>query len=135
MPTKQQITAALAILNKEKQEDQKLTEFKGIPLFYVVDSDNKQLVTFEQEIAQGQDKKKIQSIPFFFNKQDLDEMLSRLQQQAPQQRPTKIEVTSLGIVLDSMIKNNEPAVQYMQLVPSVNDFRFAIKSQSTSAQP
>ena len=133
LPTQQQVTAALAIVNQGKPETQKVKEFKGIPLFYVVDSKDSKLVTFEQEISQGQNTRRIQSIPFFFNKQDLDAMLSRLQQQSPPPSPTKIEVTSLGIVLNSMIQTNEPVVQQMQLVPSISEFRFAIQTQNNAA--
>ncbi len=120
LPEQQELSSALAIL---KQNGQKVEQFNGIPLFYASESKSKGLLTIESN--------KSKMIPFYFDKQDLQGMLSQLKEQNPKlAASTKIEVTSLAQIVDSMIKQNGEGIQQITLVPSKENLDYVIKQQS-----
>ncbi|HEY9826328.1 MAG TPA: Tic22 family protein [Stenomitos sp.] len=119
LPPKQQLQDALAVL---KQNGQNIKEFNDIPLFYATGGADKGLLTIEQ----GTNK----VIPFYFNKQDLQGMLDQLKQRDPKlSSSTKVEVTSLSRILDSLLKDNSAGIQQITLVPDRAALQFALEQQ------
>ncbi|MGB8698590.1 MAG: Tic22 family protein [Thermosynechococcaceae cyanobacterium] len=124
LPPKQQLDAALTVL---KQNGQDVKEFNDIPLFYAVGGADKGLLTIEQG------KSKV--IPFYFNKQDLQGMLDQLKQRDPKlSSTTKVEVTSLSRIVDSLMKENGPGIQQITLVPDRAALQFALEQQKPAGQ-
>lgn len=122
LPPKQQLDAAIAVL---KQNGQDVKEFPDIPLFFAVGGQDKGLLTIEQ----GKNK----VIPFYFNKQDLQGMLDQLKQRDPKlSSTTKVEVTSLSKVLDSMLKDTSNSMQQITLVPDRAALQFALEQQKNA---
>jgi Tic22-like family len=119
LPPKQQVDAALAVL---KQNGQNVKEFPDIPLFYATGGADKGLLTLEQ----GKEK----VIPFYFNKQDLQGMLDQLKQRDPKlSSTTKVQVTSLSKIIDSLIKENSAGIQQITLVPDRAALQYALQQQ------
>lgn len=123
LPPKQQIDAALAVL---KQNGQNVKEFNDIPLFFATGGTDKGLLTLEQ----GQEK----VIPFYFSKQDLQGMLDQLKQRDPKlSSTTKVEVTTLSKIIDSLMKENGAGIQQITLVPDRAALQFALQQQNSAA--
>lgn len=119
LPPRQQLQDAVAVL---KQNGQDIKEFNDIPLFYATGGADKGLLTIEQ----GTNK----VIPFYFNKQDLQGMLDQLKQRDPKlSSSTKVEVTSLSKILDSLLKDNSAGIQQITLVPDRAALQFALEQQ------
>ncbi len=123
LPTQQQVNTAVSLL---KQKGQEVKQFNGVPLFYATGGSGKDkgLLTVSQNNKQ--------MIPFFFNQQDLKAMLEQLKKQDKKLSATQIEVTTLGQVVDSMLKNNDAAVSQVMLVPSKESVDF-VQSQQRAA--
>jgi hypothetical protein len=120
LPPKQQVDAALAILKQNGQDVKKFPN--DIPVFFATSGDGKGYLTLEQ----GKDK----IVPFYLSKQDLQVMLDQLKQQDPKlSTTTKIQVTTLSRVLDSLIKDNSAGIQQITLVPDRSALQFAIQQQ------
>jgi hypothetical protein len=123
LPPKQQLDAAVAVL---KQNGQDVKEFPDIPLFFAVGGKDKGVLTIEQ----GKNK----VIPFYFNRQDLQGMLDQLKQRDPKlSSTTKVEVTSLSKVLDSLLKDTGTNMQQITLVPDRAALQFALEQQKGAA--
>jgi hypothetical protein len=119
LPPKQQVDAALAIL---KQDGQNVKDFPDIPLFFAIGGADKGLLTLEQ----GKEK----VIPFYFNKQDLQGMLDQLKQRDPKlSSTTKVQVTSLSKIVDSLMKENSAGIQQITLVPDRAALQYALQQQ------
>jgi Tic22-like family len=117
LPPKQQVDAAIAVL---KQNGQNVKDFPDIPLFFAIGGADKGLLTIEQ----GKEK----VIPFYFNQQDLQGMLDQLKQRDPKlSSTTKIQVTSLSKVVDSLMKENSAGIQQITLVPDRAALQYALQ--------
>lgn len=123
LPTQQQVNTAVSLL---KQKGQEVKQFNGVPLFYASGGSGKDkgLLTVTQNNKQ--------MIPFFFNQQDLKAMLEQLKKQNTKLSATQIEVTTLGQVVDSMLKNNDAALNQVMLVPAKDSVDY-VQSQQRSA--
>lgn len=128
LPTQQQVDTAVSLL---KQKGKKVEQFNGVPLFYAIGGSGKDkgLLTVSQNNKQ--------MIPFFFNQQDLKAMLDQLKKQDSKLNVTQIEVTTLGQVVDSMLKNNDAALNQVMLVPAKESVDFVQSQQraATNNQP
>jgi Tic22-like family len=125
LPPKQQVDAALAILKKDGQN---VKEFPDIPLFFAIGGADKGLLTLEQ----GKEK----VIPFYFNQQDLQGMLDQLKQRDPKlSSTTKVQVTSLSKIVDSLMKENSAGIQQITLVPDRAALQYALQQQGGSKAP
>ncbi len=124
LPTQEQLTFALDILNKDKPEAEQLKSFNGVPLFYAVGGPDKGLLTVSDQAG----KNKI--IPFYFRKQDLERSLEQLQKQDQALgKSTAIEVTSLDRVFDSLLKETGDAIEQITLIPSADAIQYTIQQQ------
>jgi nickel transport protein len=123
LPTQQQVNSAVSLL---KQKGKEVKQFNGVPLFYASGGSGKDkgLLTVSQNNKQ--------MIPFFFNQQDLKAMLDQLKKENSKLSATQVEVTTLGQVVDSMLKNNDAALNQVMLVPSKESVDF-VQSQQRSA--
>lgn len=120
LPPKKQIDAALAVL---KQNGQTVKEFNDIPLFFAIGGADKGLLTIEQ----GTNK----VIPFYFNQQDLQGMLDQLKTRDPKlSSTTKMQVTTLSKIVDSLMKENSAGIQQITLVPDRSALQFALQQQN-----
>ena len=101
IPDKASIDSARSILTAQGKPADKLP---SVPVFFAVSGKDKQagLLTIEQNGKQ--------LVPFFFDPKDLQGLIDRVKTQQPEiASTTKIQVTSLSQVLESMITNaNKP---------------------------
>jgi hypothetical protein len=124
VPSQTSLEAARKILTAQgKPADQ----LPNVPVFFATGGDSGNdsgLLTLEQD---GQ-----QIVPFFFEQKDLEGLISRArQQQADVANNTKIQVTSLFQVLDSMISDNDAATRDTErftFVPSREAFEYVIEN-------
>ncbi len=125
LPPKQQLDAAVAVL---KQNGQNVESFNDIPLFYAVGGADKGLLTIEQA------EQKV--IPFYFSQADLQGMITQLKEKNPELgKTTKIEVTSLSKIVDSLMKENGDGIQQITLVPDRAALQYALEQQKSGAKP
>jgi hypothetical protein len=119
IPQKAQVDAALAIL---KQEGKDVKQFNDVPLFFAVGGAEKGILTLEQG------KEKI--IPFYFNKQDLQVMLDDAKKNNMKlASSTKIQVTSLSQVMESLLKDKSQTATQITLVPDRAALQYAVQQQ------
>jgi Tic22-like family len=119
IPQKAQLDAAMAIL---KADGQDIKQFNDVPLFFAVGGAEKGILTLEQG------KEKI--IPFYFNKQDLQGMLDEAKQKNVKlASSTKIQVTSLSQVMESLLKDKSQTANQITLVPDRAALQYAIQQQ------
>jgi hypothetical protein len=119
IPQKSQVDAALAIL---KQEGKDVKQFNDVPLFFAVGGAEKGILTLEQG------KEKI--IPFYFNKQDLQVMLDDAKKNNMKlASSTKIQVTSLSQVMESLLKDKSQTANQITLVPDRAALQYAVQQQ------
>ncbi len=125
LPPKQQIDAALSVL---KQNGQNVKEFNDIPLFFATGGADKGLLTIEQ----GQNK----AIPFYFSQSDLQSMLDQLKTRDPKlSSTTKMQVTTLSKIVDSLIKESGAGIQQITLVPDRSALQYALQQQNGTKAP
>ncbi len=123
VPTKASVESARTLLASQGQSTAKLP---NVPIFFAMDGKNQALLTIEK------DGKKF--VPFFFDQKDLQSLIDRAKQQQPELAgTTKIQVTSLFQVLDSMVttKDNKPAAdtEFFTFVPSSAAYKYTVNNQ------
>ncbi|MEE3717086.1 Tic22 family protein [Tumidithrix elongata RA019] len=130
VPSKASIDSARNLLSAQgKPADQ----IPNVPVFYATGAqgNGQGLLTLEQNGKQV--------VPFFFDQKDLQGLIDRARQQQPDvAKDTKIQVTSLFQVLDSMVtKDNKPnpEADRFEFVPSRSAFEYVLKSQPAPTQP
>lgn len=129
VPAKSSIDSARTILTSQGKPADKLP---NVPVFFATGGKDKDegLLTLEQNGKQ--------LVPFFFDQKDLQSLIDRAKQQQPNvASSTKIQVTSLFQVLDSMVatKTNKPNpdTERFTFVPSRNAFEYVLKNQPAAA--
>lgn len=128
VPSKQQVDAAKALL---QQNGQNQNQFNGTPLF-VAKAGNEQKKGYLTITQANQ-----QVIPFFFNKEELQNMLDRFKQKQPDLASTvEIEVVNLEGVLQTLQKGNDQDLNQIMLVPPREsvDFVRSLKPAPTQNQ-
>lgn len=125
VPSKQQVDAALTLL---RQNGQTQNQFNGTPLFVArAGKDEKGYLTVKQANQQV--------IPFFFNKEELQNMLDRFKQKQPDLASTvQIQVVNLEGVLQTLQKSNDQQLSQIMLVPPRESVEFVRSLQPAPAQ-
>ena len=125
VPSQQQVDAALTLL---RQKGEKVEQFKGTPLFVArAGSEEKGYLTIKQADQQV--------IPFFFNKEELQNMLDRFKKQEPKLASTiEIQVVNLEGILQTLQTGNDEQLNQIMLVPPRESIEFVRSLQSTPAQ-
>ncbi|MBO0348885.1 hypothetical protein J0895_07180 [Phormidium pseudopriestleyi FRX01] len=132
IPVQQQVQFAAEELQREGQEipeSNGMPLFNGVPLFYATIGPQQGYLTIEQN---GQ-----QMIPIFFNREQLESMLTRVREQQPDLAPTiDVRVSNLDKVIEELENNNDPAVTKIVLVPSTETLEYIqSRPQPEPAQP
>jgi hypothetical protein len=129
VPSKSSIDSARSILSAQGKPVDKLP---NLPVFFATGGKDKEqgLLTIEQNGKQ--------LVPFFFDQTDLQTMIDRAKQQQPNMATeTKIQVTSLLQVIDSMVtKDNKanPDAERFTFIPSKAAFKYILENQPKDAQ-
>ncbi len=125
VPAKASVESAKTILTSQGKPADKLP---NVPVFFATGGKAKDqgLLTLEQNGKQ--------LVPFFFDQKDLQGLIDKAKQQQPDvANATKIQVTSLFQVLDSMVttKDNKPNpdTERFTFVPSRSAFEYVVKNQ------
>ncbi|NJK62175.1 MAG: chitin deacetylase [Synechococcaceae cyanobacterium SM2_3_1] len=108
LPRPSDVESAMQIVKANGQTD--IEDFPGIPLFYGVSAQG--ILTIERD--------GVEVVPFFFAQQDLQLTLDRAAaENAEVTQATKIEVTTLEQVVDSMLDSSAAAdIEKIAFVPS-----------------
>ncbi len=118
VPNEQAVTSAKTILDQAGQKYQ-----GGVPLFVAKGGEDQGYLTIEKESQQV--------IPFFFEKQQLENMVSKFKQQQPGLANTvNIEVVFLEVVIDTLQKSEDQTLSKIVLVPSSESIQF-LRQNST----
>lgn len=108
VPMEQEVESAVSVL-QENGED--ITEFTGVPLFLARSSEEGGGYL---TVRQGEQ----QVIPIFFKREELQTMLSRLQQEQPDLAGTMVvQVINLENLIDTLQTSDDPGLTQIQLVP------------------
>lgn len=107
VPVQQQVQLAQAIVNQSGQQAQ---QFQGTPLFVATGATPQEYLVFP--IRDGQ-----QTIPFFFDKEQLQSIVDRIKQQQPNTK-VQIQVVPLESVIQKLQTSSDPFVEKIQLVRS-----------------
>jgi len=114
VPVQSQVEAATNLL---RQQGQNVQQFNGVPLFVARGGRDNGYLTLQQE---GQ-----QVIPFFFEQAQLQQLITRFQQQQPGQASNiKIEVVPLEGVIATLEEKNDPQLTRIMLIPTQESLRF-----------
>ncbi len=128
VPSKSSIDSARSILSAQGKPVDKLP---NLPVFFATGGKDKEqgLLTIEQNGKQ--------LVPFFMDQKDLQAMIDRAKQQQPNMASnTKIQVTSLLQVIDSMVtKDNKanPDAERFTFIPSKAAFQYILSNQPKDA--
>jgi hypothetical protein len=114
LPRPSDVDSALQIVKANGQTD--IEEFPGVPLFYGVSDQG--ILTIERD--------GVEVVPFFFTHQDLQLTLDRAAgENAEVTQATKIEVTTLEQVVDSMLDSSSAAdIEKIAFVPSRDSLKY-----------
>ena len=124
VPAKQQVDAALALL---RQGGQKVERFNGTPLFVAKAGTDKGYLTIKQNNQQV--------IPFFFNKEELQNVLERFKQQQPNLASTvEIQVVNLEGMIQTLETRNDTQLNQIMLIPPRSSIDFVRALKPASAQ-
>ncbi len=133
IPSKSSVDSARTILTAQGIAADKIP---NVPVFFATggQAQGQGLLTMSID----QNGKKEQVVPFFLDKSDLQNLLDNATKGQPDMaNSTKIQVTSLFQVLDSMVtKDNKPnpEVESFQFVPSRSAFEYILKNQPAASQ-
>lgn len=123
VPSQQQVNAAVTLL---QQSDQKVEKFNGTPLFVARAGKEKGYLTVKSADQQV--------IPFFFNKEELQNMLEKFKQQQPDLAASvDIQVVNLEGMIQTLQTRNEKELNQIMLVPPRESIEFVRSLKPTSA--
>jgi hypothetical protein len=125
VPEEEQVETAKTIASEDGEEYQ-----GGVPLFVAKSGDDQGYLTIEKDAQQV--------IPFFFDKQQLDEMIAKFQQQKPElANSVNIEVVPLEGVIETLETSNDDNLSKIVLVPSDESIEFleSYSSETTDNNP
>jgi nickel transport protein len=113
----------------------------NLPVFFLVDGDKKEPVILGNDTNKNGviDKDEIQSLPFFFDRSDIQSFLDEQAKLQPDiTKKTKVEVTSLFLVLENMLtKDNkpDPISDIIRFVPSRSSQEYILKNSKQATTP
>jgi len=111
-------------------QPQRSKQFQGVPLFAAKAGPDKGYLTIQ--LGNGE-----QSIPFFFEKSLLQEMVDRYKQQQPSQaNDVVIEVVPLEGLITTLQREDNPDLNKITLMPSRESLQFlrSLRSNSNSSE-
>jgi len=111
-------------------QGQRSKEFQGVPLFAAKAGPDQGYLTIQLENGE-------QSIPFFFEKSLLQEMVDRYKQQQPSQaNNVVIEVIPLAGLITALQREDNPDLNKITLMPSRESLEFlrSLRSKSNSSE-
>lgn len=124
IPVQQQLQAAQALVGQAGQQGQ---SFQGTPLFVARGGKENGYLTVQEN------GKSV--IPFFFEKEQLQQMIDRFKQQQPNEAATiQIQVVSLEGVIQTLQSSNNEQLNDIVLVPSKEAIDFIRANSSAPAQ-
>ena len=138
IPSKSNFEAARKILVEQGIAGDKTP---NLPVFFLVSGDKKEPVILGNDTNKNGviDKEELQSLPFFFDKSDIQTFLGEQAKLQPDlAKKVKIEVTSLFLVLDNMVtKDNKPGSisDIIQFVPSRSSQEYILKNTKQATTP
>ncbi|NEO26153.1 MAG: hypothetical protein F6K03_04470 [Kamptonema sp. SIO4C4] len=113
VPTQSQVQLAQQLQN----------EFQGVPLFVARGGNDGGYLTLQQNEQQR--------IPFFFEKEAVERMVQRFQEQQPNLANTvTIEVVPLEGIINALESNNDQQLNQIMLVPSQEAIEYVRSRQS-----
>lgn len=122
VPMQEQVQQAESLL---REQGQQVEQFNGVPLFVARGGAEQGYLTLQQD---GE-----QVIPFFFEQEQLQQLISRFQQQQPDQASSiKVEVVPLENVIATLEERDDSQLKNIMLVPSRESLQFL---QSVQEQP
>jgi hypothetical protein len=123
VPEQEAVNSAKAILDQSGQQYQ-----GGVPLFVAKGGDDKGYLTIEKDAQQV--------IPFFFDKKQLEDMVSKFKEQKPDVAANvNIEVVPLEGVIKTLQTSNDEMLNKIVLVPSAESIQFLKNSPAPGAAP
>ncbi|OIP69439.1 MAG: hypothetical protein AUK48_14585 [Oscillatoriales cyanobacterium CG2_30_44_21] len=138
VPSQSNLEAARKILVEQGVAGDKIP---NLPVFFLVSSDKKEPIILSNDKNRNGvvDQDEVQSLPFFFDRSDIQTFLDEQAKIQPDiVKKTKVEVTSLLLVVENMIsKDNKPnpASDIFLFVPSRSSQEFIVKSGNQATTP
>jgi hypothetical protein len=124
IPVQQQVQTAQTLMGQGGQQGQ---QFQGTPLFVARGGQENGYLTI-------QDNGK-QVIPFFFEKEQLQQLVDRFKQQKPDMASTvKVEAVTLEGVIQTLQTSNNQQLQNLVIVPSQESISFLRSLPAASGQ-
>jgi nickel transport protein len=116
IPVQQQVQSAQQLLGQGQ-------EFRGVPLFVAKGGQQGGYLTIQQE---GQ-----QVIPFFFDKEQLQNLVNRFKEQQPNLASSvQIQVVPLEGIINTLQTQDNPQLEQILLIPSQESLQFLRQSSS-----
>ncbi|WP_254174526.1 Tic22 family protein [Planktothrix pseudagardhii] len=124
VPVQKQVDLAKSVL---QENGQSVNEFNGVPLFIAKGGPDQGYLT----IQNGNE----QVIPIFFNKEDLQNMLTQFKTQQPDLISSiKIDVVNLEGLLDALKRDNDQFLNRIVLIPPRETLEY-LKQNQPQSQP
>ncbi len=112
VPNEEAVNSAKAILDQNGQQYQ-----GGVPLFVAKGGEDEGFLTIEKDSQQV--------IPFFFEKQQLDNMVNKFKEQQPNlANSVNVEVVLLEVVIETLQNSEDQTLNKIVLVPSNESIQF-----------
>lgn len=116
IPVQQQVQSAQQLLGQGQ-------EFQGVPLFVARGGRDRGYLTIQQENQQV--------IPFFFDKEQLQNLVNRFKEQQPNLASSvEIQVVPLEGIISTLKTQDNPQLEQILLIPSQESLQFLRQSSS-----
>ncbi|MEQ9669717.1 Tic22 family protein [Coleofasciculus sp. G2-EDA-02] len=116
IPVQQQVQSAQQLLGQGQ-------EFQGVPLFVARGGSDRGYLTIQQENQQV--------IPFFFDKEQLQNLVNRFKEQQPNLASSvEIQVVPLEGIISTLQTQDNPQLEQILLIPSQESLQFLRQSSS-----
>jgi hypothetical protein len=105
----------------------------SVPLFFIADAQTSAPLGLQRTVKENGQDKVINAFPFFFSKQDAQNILDQSRKQDPSLNgKTKIEVAMLPNIVSFLLSSNEPSASQFRLIPPRESLEF-LQSQPPAA--
>lgn len=127
IPNQEVVETAITLLQNTGED---VSSFEGVPIFIARSSEDGDMGYLT--IQQGDQ----QVIPMFFTEEDLQAMLTRLEQLQPDLANTvSIQVINLEGLINTLERSDNPELEQILLVPPEESLEFIRSQQGQPAQP
>ncbi len=125
VPMQQQVQSAKDVL---RQQGEQVEQFNGVPLFVARGGADQGYLTLQQDNQQV--------IPFFFEREQLQQLVDRFQRQQPNEVSNiTVEVIPLENVIATLEQSNDAQLKNIMLVPSRESLQFLQSVQQQQSAP